>query len=85
MRALLSEYEAILDLAGRAESFASLSWTTQTDDPARGALLQKVTVAVSGIPSKVTSRAWVVTGIADNLQPTSMTRTLSLTEIPPTF
>jgi oligoendopeptidase F len=43
MRELLTEYEAILDLAGRAESYASLSWTTQTDDAARGALLQKVT------------------------------------------
>ncbi|MCX7031692.1 MAG: M3 family oligoendopeptidase [Spirochaetes bacterium] len=40
---LLTEYEAIADLAGKAGSFASLSWTTQTDDPARGALLQKVT------------------------------------------
>ena len=48
-------------------------------------LLQYVMLSVSGLPSKVTSKAWVVTGIADNLQPTSMTRTLSLTEIPATF
>ena len=52
MHALLSEYEAILDLAGRAESFASLSWTTQTDDPARGALLQKVTERQSALAQK---------------------------------
>jgi oligoendopeptidase F len=49
MSALLEEYEAILDLAGRAESYASLSWTTQTDDPARGALLQKVTERQSAL------------------------------------
>jgi oligoendopeptidase F len=43
MTALLSEYEALIELVGRAESYASLSWSTQSDDPARGALLQKVT------------------------------------------
>jgi oligoendopeptidase F len=42
MRELLEEYEAIIDLSGKVESFASLSWTSQSDDPARGALLQKV-------------------------------------------
>jgi oligoendopeptidase F len=42
MRALLQEYEAIIDLSGKVESYASLSWTSQSDDPARGALLQKV-------------------------------------------
>jgi oligoendopeptidase F len=42
MRELLEEYEAIIDLSGKAESYASLSWSTQSDDPARGALLQKV-------------------------------------------
>jgi oligoendopeptidase F len=50
--ALLTEYEAILDLAGRAESCASLSWTTQTDDPARGALLQKVTERQAALSQK---------------------------------
>jgi oligoendopeptidase F len=52
MHALLTEHEAILDLAGRAESCASLSWTTQTDDPARGALLQKVTERQSALAQK---------------------------------
>jgi oligoendopeptidase F len=42
MRGLLEEYEAIIDLSGRVESFASLSWASQSNDPARGALLQKV-------------------------------------------
>jgi oligoendopeptidase F len=42
MADLLTEYEAILELAGRTESYASLSWSTRSDDPARGALLQKV-------------------------------------------
>ena len=52
MRGVLTEYEAILDLAGRAESYASLSWTTQTDDPVRGALLQKVTERQSALAQK---------------------------------
>jgi len=39
---LLKEYEVILETVGRAESVASLSWCTQSDDPARGALLQRV-------------------------------------------
>jgi oligoendopeptidase F len=52
MREVLTEYEAILDLAGRAESYASLSWTTQTDDPVRGALLQKVTERQSALAQK---------------------------------
>jgi oligoendopeptidase F len=42
MREMLVEYESILELAGRTESYASLSWSAQSDDPARGALLQKV-------------------------------------------
>jgi oligoendopeptidase F len=42
MAELLTEYEAILELAGRTESYASLSWSTKSDDPVRGALMQKV-------------------------------------------
>jgi len=49
MRDLLTEYEGILEAVGRAESFASLSWTTQSDDPARGALLQKVSERQSAL------------------------------------
>ncbi|HYW82762.1 MAG TPA: M3 family metallopeptidase, partial [Spirochaetia bacterium] len=42
LSALLQEYEAIIEASGKIESFASLSWTSQSDDPACGALLQKV-------------------------------------------
>ena len=40
--ALTQEYEALLEQFYRAGSFAQLHWSTKTDDPARGALLQKV-------------------------------------------
>jgi oligoendopeptidase F len=52
MGALLQEYEALIDMVGRAESYASLSWSTQSDDPARGALLQKVTERQSQLVQK---------------------------------
>jgi oligoendopeptidase F len=52
MAELLAEYETIADLGGRAGSFAGLSWSTQTDDPARGALLQKVTERGSRLRQK---------------------------------
>jgi oligoendopeptidase F len=53
MAELLAEYEAIADLAGKAGSFAFLSWSTQTDEAARGALLQKVTERGSRLRQKV--------------------------------
>ena len=53
MAELLAEYEAIVDLAGKAGSFAGLSWSTQTDEPARGALLQKVTERDSRLRQKL--------------------------------
>jgi oligoendopeptidase F len=53
MRGLLAEYEEILDAVGRAESVASLSWTTQSDDPARGALMQKVSERQSALAQKL--------------------------------
>ncbi|MGA2378263.1 MAG: M3 family oligoendopeptidase [Spirochaetia bacterium] len=52
MRDLLSEYEEVLEAVGRAESYASLSWSTQSDDPARGALLQKVSERQSLLAQK---------------------------------
>jgi oligoendopeptidase F len=52
LKDLLTEYEAILDSIGRAESWASLSWSTQSDDPARGALLQKVSERQSVLAQK---------------------------------
>ena len=55
MRELLQQYEAIIDASGKAESFASLSWTSQSDDPARGALLQKVRERHSARPRRSSS------------------------------
>jgi oligoendopeptidase F len=40
---LIARYEALGDRAGRVGAFASLNWTQNTEDPARGALLQRVT------------------------------------------
>jgi oligoendopeptidase F len=39
---LLQEYEQILELSGKAGTFAYLHWSTNTEDPARGALLQRL-------------------------------------------
>jgi oligoendopeptidase F len=50
---LLTEYEAVADLAGKSSSFSYLSWSTQTDEPARGALLQKVTERGSRLRQKL--------------------------------
>ncbi|MGA2639591.1 MAG: M3 family oligoendopeptidase [Spirochaetia bacterium] len=52
MRGLLSEYEELLESIGRAESYASLSWSTQSSDPSRGALLQKVSERQSLLAQK---------------------------------
>ncbi len=43
LETLLTEYESILELGEKPGSFAYLSWTCNTEDPARGALLQKMT------------------------------------------
>ncbi|MFZ2358681.1 MAG: M3 family oligoendopeptidase [Anaerolineae bacterium] len=43
LAALINRYEALGDRAGRIGSYASLNWTQNTEDPARGALLQRVT------------------------------------------
>ena len=53
MAGLLEEYEAIADLAGHPGSFATLDWSTQSDDPARGALLQMVTERGSRLHQKL--------------------------------
>ncbi len=39
---LIGRYEAIVERMGRAGAFASLHWTQNTEDPARGALMQRV-------------------------------------------
>ncbi|PSQ79703.1 MAG: oligoendopeptidase F, partial [Bacteroidetes bacterium QS_8_68_15] len=38
----LSRYEAVQDRLGRASTYAFLNWSTDTNDPERGALLQNV-------------------------------------------
>lgn len=43
LAALINRYEALGDRAGRIGSYASLNWTQNTEDPARGALMQRVT------------------------------------------
>jgi oligoendopeptidase F len=42
MLALIEEYEAIGELAAKVGTYAYLHWSTNTEDPARGALVQKV-------------------------------------------
>ena len=39
---LLQEYEGILELSGKAGTFTYLNWSTNTEDPARVALLQRL-------------------------------------------
>jgi len=38
----IEEYERILELSGKAGTFTYLNWSTNTEDPARGALLQRL-------------------------------------------
>jgi oligoendopeptidase F len=38
----IEEYEQILELSGKAGTFAYLHWSTNTEDPSRGALLQRL-------------------------------------------
>lgn len=40
---LIARYEALRERAEKAGSFATLNWTQNTEDPARGALMQRVT------------------------------------------
>jgi oligoendopeptidase F len=42
MLALIEGYEAVGELAARVGTYAYLHWSTNTEDPARGALVQKV-------------------------------------------
>lgn len=53
MAELLGCYEALRERAGKAGTFASLNWTQNTQDPARGALLQKVTERGSRLGQKL--------------------------------
>jgi oligoendopeptidase F len=50
---LLQQYESIGEISGRAGSYAFLSWSTDTADPARGALLQRITERTSQLSQKL--------------------------------
>ena len=49
----LQEYEAITELLGKAYEFAQLQWTTNTNNPAYGALLQKIAERASKVEQQV--------------------------------
>jgi oligoendopeptidase F len=53
MLQLLREYEAILDCSGRVGTYAYLTWSTNSEDSARGALLQKATERASRLNQKL--------------------------------
>ena len=53
LREAMMELAAISELVGKAGSYASLKFSTDTADPVRGALLQKVTEAGTEIETKL--------------------------------
>ncbi len=53
LRAAMHELEEIYELVGRAGSFASLQFATDTADPARGALLQLIQERATEIETKL--------------------------------
>jgi oligoendopeptidase F len=53
LREAMRELEAINELVGKAGSYASLKFSTDTADPARGALLQRVQEAGTEIETKL--------------------------------
>jgi oligoendopeptidase F len=53
LRTLIERYEAVHERGGRAASYASLNWTANTEDAARGALLQRVTERASQLEQKL--------------------------------
>jgi oligoendopeptidase F len=42
LQGALREYEGIVEISGKAATFAFLRWSTNTEDPGRGALLQRL-------------------------------------------
>jgi oligoendopeptidase F len=50
---MLARYETLRERAARAGTFASLNWTQNTEDPARGALMQMVTERSSRLGQKL--------------------------------
>ncbi len=51
--ALLRAYEELLELSGKVGAYAFLHWSTNTEDPARGALLQRATERESQLSQKL--------------------------------
>ena len=53
LAALIARYEALAERAGKVGAFASLNWTQDTQDAARGALMQRVTERGSRLSQKL--------------------------------
>ena len=53
LAALLGRYETLREREAKAAAFASLNWTQNTEDPGRGALLQRVTERSSRLGQKL--------------------------------
>jgi oligoendopeptidase F len=53
LAALLAEYEAILEISAKAGTFAYLDWSTDTENPSKGALLQKLQEHSSRLQQKL--------------------------------
>jgi oligoendopeptidase F len=53
LAAVMRELGTIADLVGRASSYASLRFSADTTDPARGALLQRVEERATGVNTKI--------------------------------
>ncbi len=64
---LLRQYERIGDLSGRVGSFAFLNWSTDTADPARGALLQRATERGSQLSQKLVFFALEWANVSDDV------------------
>ena len=50
---MIARYEALVERAGKVGAFASLNWTQDTQDAARGALMQRVTERGSRLSQKL--------------------------------
>ncbi len=50
---LIARYEALRERAEKAGNFATLNWTQNTEDPARGALMQRVTERSAQLSQKL--------------------------------
>lgn len=53
LRSLLEEYERIHELDGKASAYAYLNWSTDTENPQNGTLLQRTTERTSRLSQKL--------------------------------